>query len=221
MKIGFKATLIACLFASYAAAEGISMGTHVGAGFVKFWDGDELNDFLGVGITGSLDMKLPISSAFSFHPAVALTFRSESKEYNDSNSYFGTTTLEFYQFNLEFPFLLQANLTDRIFLEMGPFIALNMKSDASWIIEIGGQDYALDATVNQKSVEAGLIFGGGFSITKKIDLGARFALGLTPLFKKVEDNAEEDIEEADVEEDNSVINAKSFTVYVGATFWFI
>ena len=116
---------------------------------------------------------------------------------------------------------MQANLTDRIFLEMGPFIALNMKSDASWIIEIGGQDYALDATVNQKSVEAGLIFGGGFSITKKIDLGARFALGLTPLFKKVEDNAEEDIEEADVEEDNSVINAKSFTVYVGATFWFI
>jgi hypothetical protein len=123
------------------------MGTHVGAG-----------------LTGSLDMKLPISSAFSFHPAVASTFRSESKEYNDTSSYYETTTLEFYQFNLEFPFLLQANLTNRIFLEMGPFIALNMASDASWIIKIGGQDYALAATVNQKSIEAGLIFGGGFSI---------------------------------------------------------
>jgi len=221
MKIGFKAVLIACIFASYAAAEGISMGTHVGAGFVKFWDGDELNDFFGVGLTGSLDMKLPIASIFSFHPAVALTLRSESKEYHDTSSYSRTATLEFYQFNLEFPFLLQANLTNRIFLEMGPFIALNMKSGASWIIKMGGQDYSFDATVNQKSVEAGLIFGGGFSITKKIDLGARFSLGLTPLFKKVEDDAEEDIEEENTEEDNSLIKAKSFTVYVGATFWFI
>lgn len=33
------------------------------------------------------------------------------------------------------------------------------------------------------------------------------SVGLTPLFKKVEDN--------------SLIKAKSFTVYVGATFWFI
>ena len=33
------------------------------------------------------------------------------------------------------------------------------------------------------------------------------SVGLTPLFKKVEDN--------------SLIKAKSFTVYVGVTFWFI
>jgi hypothetical protein len=53
---------------------------------------------------------------------------------------------------------------------------------------------------------------GLLSITKKIDLGARFALGLTPLFKKAEDSAEEDTEEENAEDDNSVINAKSFTV---------
>lgn len=144
----------------------------------------------------------------AFTPEVAFAYRSASdnesgSETYDGETYYYDTDITFSQINIDIPLLFRFDIVSGLFLEAGPLASVNLDTD----IEYSGDGDSESSDVDQNLIEFGVIAGVGYSVTPKIDIDARFALGLTKLYDKLYD-------------DNKV-DMKSFMFHLGGTFWFM
>lgn len=145
-----------------------------------------------------------------------------------SKGYMGNVTATFAMNYLEFPLLLRYTFStssdNSPFILFGPALALNTKGEFAI-------SNALDETLwknmaNQKSIDIGLVLGGGVALksgSTKVFLEARYTAGLPTLFNSVLpfDNANimEKVEIPMAWEDGSPLDLKNgtLTIMIGVT----
>lgn len=213
MNIIAKAISVALIAAPFAmAAEAFSLGGHASVAYSSFWNGKtdyiNMNKFWGPGFNVGLAGYIPLNSIIGINPEISLAYRYGSYEQKTSNK----NDYSIHQENIDFPLLLRINVMQPgLFFEAGPFISLDLDADIknkyTETYTEEGVSYSESGTnkldLDQNVFEFGLIGGAGYSITNKIDVDLRFALGLTRLY------------------DEDEMPAKSFMFHLGGTYWFI
>jgi hypothetical protein len=218
MNIIAKAISVALIAAPLAmAAEAFSLGGHASVAYSSFWNGKNdlinMNKFWGPGFNVGLAGYMPFNSIIGFNPEISFGYRYESYEQKisdedgkEKNDY------SIHQENIDIPLLFRINVMQQgLFFEAGPFISFDLDADTknkytdTYTEE--GASYSESGTakldLDQNVFEFGLIGGAGYSITNKIDVDLRFALGLTKLY------------------DEDEVPAKSFMFHLGGTYWFM
>ena len=205
-----KVTMMALAFASFSMAEGLSVGGHVSGAYSAFWGDSDMEDFWGPGFNAGIALYLPFTPSIGFNPEVTFGYRSESNEETEEGL---KMTGDLSQMNIDIPLLFRFNVVSGLFFEAGPFMSLALSDNFDYTAEYNGEDvtdeYEAAAAAegetiegpDQNTFEMGILLGVGYSITQKIDIDARFGLGLTKLY-----------DDAD---------AKSFMFHLGGTFWFM
>jgi len=205
-----KVAMMALAFASFSMAEGLSVGGHVSGAYSAFWGDSDMEDFWGPGFNAGIALYLPFTPSIGFNPEVTFGYRSESNEETEEGL---KMTGDLSQMNIDIPLLFRFNVVSGLFFEAGPFMSLALSDNFDYTAEYNGEDVtaAVEAEAeaagepiegpDQKFFEMGILAGVGYSITQKIDIDARFGLGLTKLY-----------DDAD---------AKSFMFHLGGTFWFM
>lgn len=205
-----KVAMMALAFASFSMAEGLSVGGHVSGAYSAFWGDSDMEDFWGPGFNAGVALYLPFTPSIGFNPEVTFGYRSESDEETDEEL---KMTGDLSQMNIDIPLLFRFNVVSGLFFEAGPFMSLVLSDNFDYTVEYNGEDvtdeYEAAAAAegetiegpDQNTFEMGILAGVGYSITQKIDIDARFGLGLTKLY-----------DDAD---------AKSFMFHLGGTFWFM
>jgi hypothetical protein len=131
---------------------------------------DELNDFLDsrVGFTGGAFLTYNLSRQFAVQPEILYAYKGAEKNIFFVDPYWFTDYLEF-------PVLLKYDLVPagpfHPNLFVGPAISVLLKS------EVGYSDRSLDVSDGTKSLDVGLVFGGGIDY-KRVTLDVRYTLGL-------------------------------------------
>ncbi len=205
-----KVSMMALAFASFSMAEGLSVGGHVSGAYSAFWGDSDMEDFWGPGFNAGIALYLPFTPSIGFNPEVTFGYRSESNEETEEGL---KMTGDLSQMNIDIPLLFRFNVVSGLFFEAGPFMSLALSDNFDYTAEYNGEDvtdeYEAAAAAegetiegpDQNTFEMGILLGVGYSITQKIDIDARFGLGLTKLY-----------DDAD---------AKSFMFHLGGTFWFM
>ncbi len=201
-----KIAMMALALASFSMAEGVSLGGHVSGAYSAFWGDSDVEDFWGLGFNAGVALYLPFTPSIGFNPEVTFGYRSESDEETEEGL---KITGDLSQMNIDIPLLFRFNVVSGLFFEAGPFMSLVLSDDFDYTMEYDGEDVTDEYEAeggefkwpDQKFFEMGILAGVGYSITQKIDIDARFGLGLTKLY----DDGDE----------------KSFMFHLGGTFWFM
>ena len=206
-----KVSMMALAFASFSMAEGLFVSGHVSGAYSAFWGDSDMEDFWGPGFNAGIALYLPFTPSIGFNPEVTFGYRSESNEETIAEEV--KLKVDLSQMNIDIPLLFRFNVVSGLFFEAGPFMSLALSDNFDYTAEYNGEDvtdeYEAAAAAegetiegpDQNTFEMGILLGVGYSITQKIDIDARFGLGLTKLY-----------DDAD---------AKSFMFHLGGTFWFM
>jgi hypothetical protein len=182
------------LFAASSAFAQFSLGGRAAANFGTIY-GDDADDApWGLGFAAGVSAKIGINPMIGIVPDLDINLRRVADDE-------ATWTV----WALEVPVMVRFNATSQLFLEAGPMLSflLSGKYDLD-----EGEDVDYGKYLN--TVEFGLSFGAGFSIMPKLDINARFNLGLTS-----------ELEEVDMGLAKAEIDKKNMQFQVGATYWFM
>lgn len=182
------------LFAASSAFAQFSLGGRAAANFGTIY-GDDADDApWGLGFAAGVSAKIGINPMIGIVPDLDINLRRVADDE-------ATWTV----WALEVPVMVRFNATSQLFLEAGPMLSflLSGKYDLD-----EGEDVDYGKYLN--TVEFGLSFGAGFSIMPKLDINARFNLGLTS-----------ELEEVDMGLEKAEIDKKNMQFQVGATYWFM
>ena len=206
-----KAMSVALLAAPLAMASGaFSLGGHASVAYSAFWDeSSDAGDADGPGFNVGLAGYLAFNPMIGFNPEFTFAYRYEGIEITTTSEYTKTKVdLSVSQINIDIPLLFRINVMQQgLFFEAGPFVSFDLDADSKAKVSASSSTYSGSETykndIDQNIFEFGLIGGAGYSITDKIDVDLRFALGLTKLY----------------DEENS--GMKSFMFHLGGTYWFM
>lgn len=185
------------LFAASSAFAQFSLGGRAAANFGTIY-GDDADDApWGLGFAAGVSAKIGINPMIGIVPDLDLNLRRVADD-----------KMTWTVWALEVPVMVRFNATSQLFLEAGPMLSFLLSGKYDLDDDAGME--AADWGKYLNTVEFGLSFGAGFSIMPKLDINARFNLGLTS-----------ELEEIDMGLAKVELDQKNMQFQVGATYWFM
>lgn len=166
------------------SAKKIENGAKIGLNFASLSGSDD------TGFEGRTGFLIGYYLAFEIAPNLAVQTELLYSQKGAKGDYYNNLDVKFTMNYLEIPILLRYTFSAPDgagpFLVFGPSLALNNKGEVSYT-------NSLDETIwkdmsNQKTVDIGLVMGGGISVnsgSRKIFLDARYTYGLSNVFDDV------------------------------------
>lgn len=184
---------VAVLGFGVANAQDVKFGAKAALNYAT-WSGDieETDGLIGFAVGGFVNV--PINEKFSFQPELLYSMQGTSSKETET---FGQTTqtldTKFKLGYLNVPLMFRYEVAKGFSLEAGPQIGflLSANGDVTSTIKNGNNTTTTSASEDVKenfnTVDFGFSLGGGYDITKNINLGLRYNLGLSNIAKDSED----------------------------------
>lgn len=208
MKKLFLAAVTLCTIGA-TQAQSIKIGLKGGVNYATFaGDVQETDGLIGFVAGGFVNVK--INDKFSFQPELLYSLQGSGEK--STGTIFGTT------FNYEdktelgyinVPLMFKLNVIEGFSVEVGPQIGFLLSADrkrTSTSTTNGStksQETSTDVKDNYKETDFGVNFGLGFDLSKNINAGVRYNLGLTNILK---------------DSSNFTVNNSVFTLALGYSF---
>jgi len=158
----------------------VEFGIKAGLNISDFNSKDGATTDLIPGFNVGVFSKLPLTTLIAFQSELSLTTKGATVTYNslllDGSANFNLTYLEM-------PLLCVFNVTNRVNLQVGPYVAylLDAKVTNKSNVTLFNFEQNLN-TDNYNRIDAGIVFGAGIDV-HGITMGARYNLGLTKVGK--------------------------------------
>lgn len=190
-----KKIIVAALIVTSAVFAQISIGARAAVNYGTIW-GDHTDEVKGgVGFNAGAAAKIDILPLITFVPGVEVELRRVSADavFYDEFSY------SFWY--LDFPLLARFNIIPMFFADAGLNIGFNLV--ASQTTKISGVEKTEDVE-NVKTVDFGIVLGGGVSVLPNLDINLRAVIGF-----------------ADMVDDFGDVGTKNLRFQAGVTYWFM
>lgn len=187
--------IVAALIVTSAVFAQISIGARAAVNYGTIW-GDHTDEVKGgVGFNAGAAAKIDILPLITFVPGVEVELRRVSADavFYDEFSY------SFWY--LDFPLLARFNIIPMFFADAGLNIGFNLV--ASQTTKISGVEKTEDVE-NVKTVDFGIVLGGGVSVLPNLDINLRAVIGF-----------------ADMVDDFGDVGTKNLRFQAGVTYWFM
>ena len=249
----FKKLLVTALvMVSAVFAQNFKAGAHVAGSYGTAWG--ENTDFIemgwGAGFNVGADVKVDLNKQFSIVGGVGLDYRRVlwdygafmkkmltpfmTSEYGYSSKYeqmvnaiFGASVTYSF-FYIDVPVVARFSPISNFFVDAGIDLGVNVNANATY--KLMGAEKSKNIDDIKNTFDFGLVFGAGYSVTKRLDVNFRAVIGLTDMvdFYKdptLQDNDDDDYYDDyyDDEEDGSDIpfEFKNLRFHLGVTYWFM
>ena len=192
----------------------------VGASFIygnffgfKDLKSDDLDNPSGFG--GEFAVKASFAMIEGLHFAPEIDFRIFDVSHDDEGF-----TRYYNQMFLDFAFFMRGFIGQSLYLELGPQIGINTRSDIK-----DGEDGRFKEKIKQAPVEFGLNIGVGYFVTPHFSLGFRWYMGFNEVFPDTKYYFDDDFNiKEDINGNWALINLKGAQTMMfkfSATYWFI
>ena len=185
-------SLLALLALSVLNAQKTSkpqFGAKAGLGLSSISGLEGAKNLIGFNIGGFAEIGL--DDKFSFQPELLFTSAGAKSSYSEiSGGYTGSYSLKLSFSHINIPLMLKYKVADKISLEAGPqigFLIGAKTTEDETVTSSVSVIKSTSTTSTDKSVwnktSFGLNIGGGYDLTKNLNLGLRYSLGLSKLQK--------------------------------------
>lgn len=141
---------------------------------------DALKSDIISGFNAGFFAKIPVTSILAFQPELVLSTKGATITYNNT---LADGTVNFNLKYLELPLLCVINVTKRLSLHAGPYVAYLIDNNVTNKANVHLFNFEQNLNMNNfNRIDAGIALGAGIDI-ETITMGMRYTLGLTKVGK--------------------------------------